>query len=1549
MSASFDQHRQQVQAAVQKTAQNVGNKASNLILLDNICAKIKKQLNINVRVPEILPLSHTIILDHLNKNASEWKRLWALFKEKQNNEQGGLKAEAVHVLEALQKLILKTFDEHPMPPATLKEYLTFIQENDPSNPNIGLMVRSTGKEDSVDLANPGGNESVPAGLDPLEISHAIGIVVASYFSEKSLKQRLLGKDGGQAILEDPFMPVLLQRMIGEPLLGQTTTKPVIKSGVMYTSPVGARIQLAPGHGELIVNSKGLFDTFFVTRENVVHAEINQKSERLVPALIQEDRKTRRVLISQSNPKALRDQPSISNFAALKLAEVGRMIEEHYGMQMDIEFVYEPHPTNPEQDVIYLVQARPIPKGDLKLVIPSSIPPDKIPDIKSRSEISKGSVVTPGGSAAKVITDRSQIIICDTIETALKIYLAQKDSPVKAVIIKNMAPFTSHEAAQFNSKAIPVLQVDNLGMIESWVNGERPVLIVDPQRSQLVNYSKHIKRHQESEQELYASGVLKQGFFKSPMPAQETLIPVFNLVSEKAKALVQTDAKDRATVDIKEASDNLHKFKIGDLITKAKSSDPKESADALQLLLPGLFSLLDQTSVRSSREPNVKKESSKEGYQSLLNKIEIIEAAKVGETNTEAFKALQNILMFFYKLGQSSAAKQAGSAHRKLFQQAMITGAEIYKSLQEFSKLTLAGNDADGSDIKERQKELLELISKLEGLIKNPGNKSLFSSSVRQIAQENKARDKAKPHEAEFKLSAEQEAYFTEFMKLQKVALNKKFATQWSNFTLICCQEPNKTQQLAHLIKYATELGFESDWINQSFARHCQAVLNEKNKEKLTKLLSTASVDKNKIEALEANRILSRMTEEALQVAKELNGIKLGKHRSLIKSWEHRIGEWADPLKFDKLWKEYEKDLLPLIDTLTLEPQHQPLTINAILKTVQDLTEMMDRTIKAMKGSSEYKESDRTLQAERFAKLLTPYHKLMEKWAKQIPEEQFAQWAKAIDDRVHFNQKENILSEINKIFNNLIKNPTADQLNSSGYFSVASARIGSPASFARQFVDREEKLTLEDLFTLMHQNILSSTIFLGQKTKTAKEDLPEPIQPFIAAFEGIQVNTEDGRTTKTELVSIDHKYPLVQLEYNLPLQNHSAKFIIEYNQETQKTIIHTKLFGENHGGRMNSICQLAELDRSCLGLQTTQKAKYDASSLSLEFKWEFDKEQINGSSDTVKQALSHYARMTFLGAVAPTWEEEEALLFSRHLNSNRKAEVFSNLSKDKLRLAYQFFAKTNVKMFLQMIEKYPEDKNVIKDLIEERLTVTSLLKLMKESELERIAPAMLIELLQEMSPKDYLEIFSDKSAYAKFIDLIKDPQVSVPAPDKALSTFAKNDFQNFLIVVNKNVRNFYCIDDLISISEFKKEHWAALIEHPQFSFYPSNTKVGSREHQFEIKTITKLMQKLIEMKDFFLIQKAIEKGYDIHALNFPSRHSKVKLNLMDYLTEKGNLDLVAQLKQLPQYISSERGVEHKSTTPRLPITPGFDLVKHPKTDVKTTKAPISTTKRPGGIT
>lgn len=1121
-----------VQARIQEYGDEFGNKAANLIELNLLCSSISSE-KVKVQIPEINPINHSDIQAHLDHYAPQWNDLWQSFV----NIQGRLTtlhSQAKNYLTELQNLIKDTFIKHPIE-NNLANFLNVLHLK-----NADLMVRSTGKEDDVNAANPGGNTSVAAVKpDVKSISQAIGIVVASYFSEKSLKQRLLSPPPANDITQKPFMPVLLQRMIGEPVQyleneenkskGQAKNeeKTIVCSGVMYANEGKITIQIAPGHGELIVNSKAPFDTFFVSRGDVVYPTIYQKKYRLAPTEENHERK----LTLIENQIEIQNSPSISSTKALEIAKLGREIEEYYNMAMDIEFVYDP-----SQDIIYVVQARPIPIGDRGLLKPSSFSPDRIPELKTDKSISieKASVISPADHAAKVITKKAELLICENIEMALNYYLAQKNSPIKTVIVKNMAPSTSHEAAQFNAKAIPVLQCENIDQISEWMKKPKAVIIIDPQRNQLVDWTNKVKDYAKVEDELYQDNILAHGRFRSPLPPMVTLSPAVSF-EEKIQP----------------------KFKSA--FGKELEKNPYKNI---------LF----------AEKP----------YTELENLLEILEAAKPGERNEAAIEALLGIQFYLYRL---SSLKE----NDQLFQQAIVFCADAKNCLDSYTQL-----NRHSIDIEKAREEWLELVSKLSALIVNRGNASLFSDSIYQRAQnikENKYAWQYIPKKTG--LNKRQFSYFNEFLKLNKIILNPEIKNKWNKFVGECCINNEYSKRLAQLIKFMMTNDIQSDVLNIIFPECVKANLNAKN-------------------------ILIKMGKECAETKEHLDAIKLDQIKVSIQGWISRCSGWSNPNQFDQLFKEYNKEIYELIDKLSIEENTIPLVKKAILKTVQDLADMMDITIKAMKGSPEYQiEDEQRLQVLRFVMLLEPYYALMKKFMMKIDDAQFMEW----ENNVRFSfirmDKHKIMEKIQKRFDKLKKSNDVNQLNSSGKFSVDSARIGSAASFWFQFV--RKKTTLEDLFSLFHQNILASTTFLGKETQIKEELLPKEIQPIIHEFSRPEGNRH------IDLLSVEHHYPIVRLEYNLPLRNHAAKFVFDYNQENQVFHLKVNFFGNNIGNYMSKSCALAfneGLLLEALGIQTKQSPIYNKSSFNLEFIWEWKASEIENLIPILKKAFLKYGQIPF---------------------------------------------------------------------------------------------------------------------------------------------------------------------------------------------------------------------------------------------------------------------------------------------------------------------------------
>ncbi len=631
--------------------------------------------------------------------------------------------------------------------------------------------------------------------------------------------------------------------------------------------------------------------------------------------------------------------------------------------------------------------------------------------------------------------------------------------------------------------------------------------------------------------------------------------------------------------------------IGDLIENIHSQNEKLSQESFYELTDALFNFLTtQWPAAQIPKNNI--------YTFLIKQIEFLESAKPQQKNSQEFiHALHVILTIFYRLAHKN---KGNHALQMLLRQAMITAIEIKDQLKQFENV-------DDANINDAQEEYLNLISKLEALIINPGNSQLLSHSLRQIIQEKKAFQQASKVNKFETLSPTQKMYFVEFHKLAKLALNTKIATEWKQFAMLCCRSEDTTFQLAQLIKFNLKNHITADWINN---------------------LSLSQ------DQLSANHELKKMRDNSVKVSAELASIDIENTRTIMGIWEQNIPLWSDPKKFQTLWNEFHREFLRLFDKHNYSSILSNTSQKIILKTIQDLTEIFDRTIKAVKGSCEYNPN---YQLTNFVILLEHYRRVMNKWVSYVPDSLFINWNKNIAEARNSNLKKTILSNIKKRFEELSQSSDVDQLNPSGDFCVASAKIGNTATFTRQFV--EVSVTLEDMFTLFHQNILTSLTILSP-TKLNYSQFPEIIQPFLNEFRTLKtrpVTNVYGGTYESEhpleFLSATHEYPIISIDYNLPLRNHALKFIIEHNQQTQQTYLHAKFFGQNWNDRMTVLCRLAHIETQFLNVIEKHKVAFNQAARSIELTWELTKEQTQDTTFStllteVMRELSEYTFTSF---------------------------------------------------------------------------------------------------------------------------------------------------------------------------------------------------------------------------------------------------------------------------------------------------------------------------------
>ena len=1178
---------------VSDLAKNLGNKAANLKELDLLFSAPTSTFK--VKIPAICPLGHSLSQAHLNTYAPEWKTLWEAFQKAQGEEKDHLLPEAILQLTLLRTCIINAFTTHLFQDKSLTDYL---------KTDALLMVRSTGEEDTITVANPGGNKTISA-VKPIEadISIAIGNVIASYFSEKSLNQRLKSKANDITALA--FMPVLLQHMVGEALDGAKIPSQIVRSGVIFTNPAGIRIQAAPGHGELVVDGLAPVDTFFVTREALIYPEIARKQQRLIP--------TDQGLQLTKNPKSLQNKATLATPVVLQLAEIGQQIAAHYGVPMDIEFVYAP-----QDDTIYLVQARPIPLSNIQDIIPSSIPPDKMTYLREEEkketiEIIRGQVSGTAGNSAQVVTEENQLLIRDTIRQALLDYFNPKNNytSVKAIIVQELPPDNSHDVAEFNTLSLPVLQIDNTTALSEWVAQKKPVILIDPQRNQIINLQYLVDDQSRAEEELYEKSLLSIGLFTQPvrplsqMPWNEQL---------KSTSTKEESSTLGARLRLDPEKEIIRIF-------KHFKQDPHLPLDKAH------------------------------PYTQLLECLVLVEAAKENDNNQSALAALNTLRHIFYR--------QQTKNPLPFFSQFIIACDEVECSLNRYGQLKSISPNLDSV-----RTEFLDLIAKLRSLINYPGNEKIFSQSLLQSAQERKSNIMAIERQGDESLTPEQLDYLTEFVKLEKLAFTAKLKAQWSKFAKACAKDKEDANVLTHIIQFVVQNKMVTEWMNINFRT----------------LSEPPATIKKTLDALEL---------QYLETIKELEPVQLSVKKELIDSWESRIKTWSDPEQFEILWPAYQKDIEYLLTTFEIDDKKSLLTQKVVLRTLTILTDVMDRTIKSLKGSPAYANELRTLQVGRFALLLEPYHQLMRKTMQAIPDQQYKTWSARIPESMS-NLKEEMLAHIKTAYDHHKKNTNESQLRPSGLLSINSAIVGSTASFHRQFVIHEKDLTLEDLFSLMHQNSLSSLSFLGShESDDTLLHLPDVLQPIVTLLK------KNITTFRLLLLSVECDFPWIKIAYNLPMQNHSAQYKIEYNQQSGSLIFYGKIFGLNHNGRMVAIAREATKEGQYFNCKIKKAATYEANAV--EFAWEFSTKEIPELTKRLSSILYHYYLLTFSSSF--TKNPSDAIIF-RHPSAwpqlpdsyFQNPETIRN-ALDRCIFSDSFFLEEGLRFFLYCLSRGTSFKDV----------------------------------------------------------------------------------------------------------------------------------------------------------------------------------------------------------------------------------------------------------------
>ena len=320
-------------------------------------------------------------------------------------------------------------------------------------------------------------------------------------------------------------------------------------------------------------------------------------------------------------------------------------------------------------------------------------------------------------------------------------------------------------------------------------------------------------------------------------------------------------------------------------------------------------------------------------------------------------------------------------------------------------------------------------------------------------------------------------------------------------------------------------------------------------------------------------------------------------RASLMQMRNDPSRFADPQMGGAVWNELQAyiEKYTAEDWLNTAKSVSPITKVMMSQLMECAVDCLDLAAKAVKSSSQLSEIDRI---KHFKAMLLPYFKLMDTWTHTfIPSETLLSWQ---NDANYFTTIKTILTGL----------PSDDggQLRPSRDFSVASAMVGSRAAF-----DRHQPKTLEDVLTLLHQNILATINALNQGLLTSQQInsslLPQSIKKIMQEMDNIS-------TFQKQRIGMYISSKEIVLHYNVPLRNHSGKIEIHYNCDSHEITFKGHFLGQARGrwyeaGDWITFLEKHKIFEANHPLVITEQE--------LTFSWKI-------SPEILKEALSEYSKM-----------------------------------------------------------------------------------------------------------------------------------------------------------------------------------------------------------------------------------------------------------------------------------------------------------------------------------
>lgn len=1086
-----------------------GYKSANLFVQKNSVQELNEQLTFaRVEVPDFLPFSDFEIRHHLAPIMLEIEELWNKFLKEfklpdPSLGQTDFLLESLHIsqqgkqfIEQIQEKITSYFARYPFDSPEIQDWLEKLGSD-------YLIVRSTGKEDTEDNPNPGGNETIAyVRPEAAAVSQAISQVIASYFSTKSIAQRLLNEDSS-IFSEKPFLPVLLMKMVTEKVNGADHTSEIPRSGVMFTRQKGKAegvtlIQTGLGNNEGIVASKVAVDTYYVDQHYEIASVIKEKKTRLVPAQKGEGASVHLETVSSPDAQTAK-APALSNATIKDMKRIADFFAKKYARQgipaaMDMEYTIQPQGLASSQPVINLLQIRPL--REKQGLVPTYLDLDPLNNLPRDKKVSIKTLLA-GESRVLDIAHSSDIMFVDNLTQGLMRYLFRKqethgvkEALPRVIFSRKTAPLTSHEALFFKNRGVVVYVVeDDIKLIAikkllAEADQENPIK-ADPQRGLIIS-TKDLIEHAK---------MVNDGYISYPIPCEISL------------------PRGMFTPCSGGISPQELKVKIALLNTLYQKLDGELRQNQAYLSDKSLRELFDLVAISNDQA------QAKIALATLL-------------------KRMHDDLIKIIKQGQSA---QLDTVHLLLQTFDAAVTLSTKQVLPAFEK-------APGTP------DRLYPLRFLEALLFQTNQSSVVSceswQTVSSVATAQANMSVLAKKEKLAEISGNTLTWQTQLQLLATKSFNSEIRKDWLAFLngLAVKGTPEERSQVNKMIVEISRLGLISSWLNLIFGPiwKSTALSSKRSTETLAKLAEMLKKDRQML-------LWIQNKNDQLAILKD-NVSAWSSPEHVSKSIMSLRHVYLNDFGFNYPIKQ------PLLKQLY--QRSNSLGRLAFLEFMRQSIDVYDQTIKNVTGSSEY-DCDKQQQIKDVASLLVTYLDMLRGICKIIPKNERpsliegAQLHKIKDlinllkygrlfNKAHLLQdnrnpnplqREGLEGILWALINGVHQDPAILQTRDS--FNGAAVTLGANVTLKYGVVLPE---TLEEIFTTIHQNLEKVRKFLTNKECNLNKLFEGDMQDFHALTKSCL-----GALGFNGAIShFNIQGRLLEVTYQIPLREHACSLSYEWN-------------------------------------------------------------------------------------------------------------------------------------------------------------------------------------------------------------------------------------------------------------------------------------------------------------------------------------------------------------------------------------------------------------------